>query len=322
MNVSRVQCLILALLCFFVPACNADKAKPRAVPKITVTTVQSKTVTLTQQYACKIESHHHIQIRAEEIGYLDAVNVKEGQTVTEGDVLFRINYKKLFEDEVDSKGDVLAATSKRQKARANVDPAAVALGLDDVKAPFDGMVGRLPHQQGSLVQKGETLTTLSDDGLIWAYFDVSESRYLEFKAAKLDQNTDDLKIELVLANGKKFDQIGKLGAIEAVFKPTTGSIRFRADFPNPNRLLRRGLTGTVLISRLQLDAIVVPQRATFEDHKSRYVYIVDKAGVAHRREIAVQNDLDNLFVVKSGVISGDKIVLDGALNVREGDQVE
>ena len=86
-----------------------------------------------------------------------------------------------------------------------------------IKAPFDGVVGRLPRQQGSLVQKGETLTTLSDNSLMWVYFNVPEARYLEYKSANLDQHKDDLKIELVLANGNKFHQLGKLGAIGAEF---------------------------------------------------------------------------------------------------------
>ena len=85
--------------------------------------------------------------------------------------------------------------------------------------------------------------------------------------ADLNQNKEDLKIELMLANGNKFEQLGKIGAIEADFNNETGNIPFRADFPNPDRLLRHGQTGTVLISRVQNDAIVIPQRATFESSR-------------------------------------------------------
>ena len=89
----------------------------------------------------------------------------------------------------------------------------------------------------------------------------------------------------MLANGNKFQQIGKIGAIEAEFNNETGNIPFRADFPNPDGLLRHGQTGTVLIRRVLKDAIVIPQRATFEVLDKRYVYVVDKDDVVHQREI-------------------------------------
>ena len=96
----------------------------------------------------------------------------------------------------------------------------------------------------------------------------------------------------MLANGSKFQQIGKIGAIEAKFNNETGNIPFRADFPNPDRLLRHGQTGTVLINRTLKNAIVIPQRATFEILDKRYVYVVDKDDVVHQREIVIQNELD------------------------------
>ena len=126
----------------------------------------------------------------------------------------------------------------------------------------------------------------------------------------------------MLANGKKFPQIGTIGAIEADFNNETGNIKFRADFPNPDRLLRHGQTGTVLISRVQNDAIVIPQRAVFEVLQKRYVYVLDNDDVAHQREIAIQNELEDLFVIKTGLTVDDKIVLEGARQVRDGEKVE
>ena len=102
----------------------------------------------------------------------------------------------------------------------------------------------------------------------------------------------------MLANGNKFPQTGKIGAIEAEFNNETGNIPFRADFPNPDRLLRHGQTGTVLIHRTLKNAIVIPQRATFEILDKRYVYVVDKDDVVHQRVIAVQNELEDIFVIK------------------------
>jgi membrane fusion protein (multidrug efflux system) len=212
--------------------------------------------------------------------------------------------------------------AKLAKAQARAKLAQAELNFADVTAPFDGIVDRPHQQQGGLVRKGETLTTLYDNSVMWVYFNVPERRYLEYKSANLDQHKDDLKIELVLANGHKFDQPGKLGAIGATFNNQTGSIPFRADFPNPDGLLRHGQTATVLIRREQDDAIVIPQGATFEVHDKRYVYVVDKDDVAHRREVVIRNELEDVFVVKAGVGVGDKIVTEGVRLVRDGDKVE
>ena len=190
-----------------------------------------------------------------------------------------------------------------------------------VKAPFDGIVDRLHYQQGSLVQEGEILTTLSDNSVMWVYFNVPEARYLEYMA-DLNQHKEICKSNSCWPNGNKFDQLGKIGAIEADFNNQTGNIPFRADFPNPDRLLRHGQTGTVLISRVQKDAIVIPQRATFEVLQKRYVYVVDKDDVAHQREIVIQNELEDIFVIKQGVGVDDKIVLEGIRQVRDGEKVE
>ena len=137
----------------------------------------------------------------------------------------------------------------------------------------------------------------------------------------LKQNQD-LKIELMLANGNKFDQLGKIGAIEADFNNETGNIPFRADFPNPNRLLRHGQTGTVLISRVEKNAVVIPQRATFEVLAKRYVYVIDGDNIAHQREITYENELEDIFLISSGLAVDEKIVLEGIRQIRDGDKVE
>ena len=346
MKVSPISAITLALISLSLPACNMHKEEQHEeVHKITATCPEEKDVTLIQQYVCQIHSQRHIQVRALERGYLEAIPVREGQVVKEGDLMFSVrpilyqskldaenaeaklatleyNYtKKLFEDKVVSQNEVLLLEAKMAKAKAKAQLAAAELDFATVKAPFDGIVDRLHHQHGSLVQEGEVLTTLSDNSLMWVYFNVPEARYLEYMT-DLSQRKEDLQIELMLADGNKFTQIGKIGAIEADFNNETGNIKFRADFPNPDLLLRHGQTGTILISRVQNDAIVIPQRAVFEVLQKRYVYVVDKEDVAHQREIVVQNEFEDLFVIKKGVGVDDKIVLEGIRQVRDGDKVE
>ncbi len=211
--------------------------------------------------------------------------------------------------------------AKLAKAEAKAKKAEAEFNFCKVRAPFDGIVDRLHEREGSLIKERDILTTLSDNSVMWVYFNVPEARYLEYMAA-LGQNKEDPRIELMLANGSKFPQIGKIGAIEAKFNNETGNIPFRADFPNPDRLLRHGQTGTVLIHRTLKNAIVIPQRATFEILDKRYVYVVGKDDVVHQREIIIQHEMDDIFVIKRGLDVNDKIVLEGVRQVHDGEKVE
>ena len=282
--------------------------------KVVVTSPEAKAVTITQPYVCQIHSQRHINVCALENGYLEEITVKEGQAVKKGDVMFKVvpilyqarldaelaeaklaqlefDYtKKLSEQKVVSQNEVALLGAKLARAQAKADLAGAELNFTNVKAPFDGIVDRLHQQLGSLIKEGDMLTTLSDNSLMWVYFNVPEARYLEYMAG-LNQDKEDQQIELMLADGNKFKQVGKIGAIEAKFNNETGNIPFRADFPNPDRLLRHGQTGTVVIRRVLKDAIVIPQRATFEILDKRYVYVVGKDNVVHQREIVIQNEV-------------------------------
>jgi len=348
--------------------------------RILVTTPVARDMVITQQYVCQIHSHRHIEVRAMQTGYLEEIPVKEGQTVKKGDSMFKViptlyqarldaeiaeaklaqleyNYtKKLAEDKVVSPNEVLLLDAKLAKAQAKVKLSQAELNFADVKAPFDGIVDSQRHQQGSLIAEGDILTTLSDNSIMWVYFNVPEARYLDYKA---DPDRDNIKVELILANGKKFPHIGSIGAIEADFNNETGNIAFRADFPNPDRLLRHGQTGTIVLSRVLKDAVVIPQRATFEVLAKKYAYVVsqesgsetdrpvltpvsdDKShasehahesehessgegerGVVRQREIVILNELDDIYLIKDGLKVGEMIVLEGIRQVHEGEQVK
>jgi membrane fusion protein (multidrug efflux system) len=327
-------------------ACNLHREEHHAeAHKVTATTPVSQSVVMTQEYVCQIHSQRHINVRALEMGYLEAIKVKEGQKVKEGEILFSVipvlyatsfeaekaearlaklewEYsQQLAKDNVVSVQEVALRQAKMAKAQAKADQAEAALDFTKVKASFDGIIDRLHHQQGSLVQEGEILTTMSDNSVMWVYFNVPEARYLQYMD-DVKNNKADFKIELRLANGKMFEQEGKIGAIEADFDNTNGNIMFRADFQNPELLLRHGQTGTIVISRVQDNSIVIPQRATFEVLTKRYVYVIDDENIAHQREITIDKELEDLYVIKSGVGTSDKIVLEGVRQVKDGEPVE
>ena len=185
------------------------------------------------------------------------------------------------EKAVVSENEVKLFEAKLARAKAKADLAQAELNFTNVTAPFDGIVDRLHEQEGSLIKEGDILTTLSDNSVMWVYFNVPEKQYLEYMASP-KQDKEEQKIELELANHDKFPQPGKIGAIEAQFNNETGNIAFRADFPNPDGLLRHGQTGTILIHRTLKNALVIPQRATFELLDKRYVWVVGEDDVAHQ----------------------------------------
>jgi membrane fusion protein (multidrug efflux system) len=126
----------------------------------------------------------------------------------------------------------------------------------------------------------------------------------------------------VLASHDKFPESCTRLTIEAQFNNETGNIAFRADFPNPDSLLRHGQTGTILIHQTLKNAVVIPQRATFELLDKRYVWVVGEDDVAHQRLITIMHELEDIFVIKSGLGVKDKIVLEGVRQVEEGSKVE
>jgi len=346
MKLSRVLVILLAVVVLALPACQKhEDQSDEGHHKIVATSPKVKDVVLTQQYVCQIHSQRHIKVCALSNGYLDEICVKEGQTVKKGDVMFKIlptlykarlaaekaeaklaelernNTRRLARDNVVSENEVKLYDAKLAKAEAKAKQAEAELNFTVVKAPFEGIVDRLHEQLGSLIKEGDVLTTLSDNSVMWVYFNVPEARYLDYMAG-VGREDESQKIELVLANGNKFEYPGEIGAIEAKFNNETGNIPFRADFLNPKGLLRHGQTGNVLIHRTQRNALVIPQRATFEILDKQYVYVIDKDGVIHQREIVVQNEMDDLYVLKSGLAPDDKFILEGVRQVHDGDKKE
>jgi membrane fusion protein (multidrug efflux system) len=345
---------ILEKMSHFVPAWSEhNKESQGEQHTITVTSPLAKDVTITQPYVCQIRSQRHIDVRALQDGYLEHILVKEGQAVTKGQVMFKIlptlyqakydaenaeaqlaqikfnNTEALFRKNVVSNQEVALAQAELDKANAKAKLALAELNFTDIKAPFDGIVDRLHEREGSLIKERDVLTTLSDNSVMWVYFNVPEARYLDFKARQgKSQDISKLKlvdsrIELVLANNRKFDQDGgDTVTVESEFNNETGNIPFRADFPNPDRLLRHGQTGTVRIHQKQKNAIVIPQRATFEILDKQYVWVVDENDVVHQRLITIEHGLEDIFVVQSGLDLKEKIVLEGIQHVHDGDKIE
>lgn len=276
------------------PHVGSTSGKGQARPKVVLTSPRRMDLTITFPYACEIQAQRHIGIQSLEEGIVDTILVKEGQVVQKGDVIFTI--------------------------RPILDKDRGAAGASKVFAPFEGRIGRIREPIGSLLKQGDILTTLSDTSVVWVYFQMSERSYLDDMAR--GHSLDDDRIELVLADRKKLPQPGKLGAVAAEFNNRTGTLPVRVDFPNSDGVLRHGQSGTVLIHREIKNALVIPQAATFEVRDRRYAYVVDHDGVVHQRPIVVEHESDEIFVIKKGLGVGDRIVLEGARAIHDGEKVD
>lgn len=347
--------LSLPLACRAIHAGKEEQEHQEKHHPIVLTNPIAKDAVSTKEYVCQIHSRRHIEIRALEEGYLRDIPVQEGQAVKEGQLLFEIvavlykarlhadeaelqlaeialrNTKVLFEKNIVSDQELALAKAERDRAKAKVDLAAAELGFTQVRAPFDGIIDRQYQQLGSLVEEGDVLTTMSDNSVMWVYFNVPEADYLDFEnqLSEADPAKPHLlrlpgaRIELELANGETFDQnAGDTVTVESNFDNETGTIQFRADFPNPDGLLRHGQTGTLSIHQPLKGALVIPQRATFEILDKQYVYVIGDDGIAHQRAITVAHEEDDIFIVESGLAPSDEIVLDGVRQLHDGDHVE
>ncbi|ELR73030.1 Putative Co/Zn/Cd efflux system membrane fusion protein [Fulvivirga imtechensis AK7] len=330
-----------AVLC--ITACQSHKEEHGSETKFLVTNPVKKDTSITKDYVCQVHSSQHIEMRALERGYLENIYVDEGQFVKKGQLMFQImprlyeaqlkkaqaeasyaqieyeNTKQLAEKNVVAPNELALAKAKLDKAKAEVLLEQVHLDFTKVKAPFDGIMDHFHVRLGSLVEEGELLTTLSDNHEMWVYFNVPEAEYLDYKSKVRKDSVANAR--LLMANNKLFDHVGKVTTIEADFNNETGNIAFRATFPNPDGLLRHGETGNILIETPLPNALLIPQKATFEVLDKKYVFVVDENDILRSREIKIGAELTHLYEVKRGLRETDNILLEGLRKVKEGQKI-
>jgi membrane fusion protein (multidrug efflux system) len=215
-----------------------------------------------------------------------------------------------------------AARSTMEEARSAQANAALMLSYTTIRAPFDGVVNRELLKVGSLIDDGTLLTTVSDTRAVFAYFNVSEAEYLAYmKTRRPDSARRTNQVRLVLADGTLYAPTGQIETVESQFQAGTGAIAFRARFANPERLLKHGATGKVRLANPVTDALLVPQKAVFEQQDKNYVYVVDARGQVRQRNFVPQSRLNAFYVVDSGLKAGEQIVCEGVQDLRGGSRI-
>lgn len=331
----------LATLLVIVQACNSKKESKPEEGKYTITSPLMVDTTFVKEYVAEIQSVQNVELRAKVKGFIETINVDEGQRVKAGQLLFTIrpkeyevelikskaevkkaevdaqNAKSLSDKNIISKSELSMALAKLEQAKADASLAELYVSYTKVRAPFDGVIDRLKFKAGSLIDEGTLLTTISNNKDVYAYFNVSEREYLDYKLG--DKNN---VVSLILANNEVHGYKGKIETIEGEFDKNTGSIAFRAKFPNPTYLLKHGQTGKVQLNLALKNAILIPQKSTYELQDKVYVYVVDQNNIVKARNIKIKQRLNNIYVIESGLAENDKIIFDGIQSLKEDDKVK
>lgn len=337
--------LLSVLIVLNLSSCKSeDKDKKEEMPIYPTTQPLKMDTNISKDFVAQIQSQKNIEIRAQGKGFLDKIYVDEGQYVKAGQVLFRImpqvyeaelmktraeveqarieyqNANILAGNNIVSKNEKALAKAKLDAASAEMRMAQLHLSFTTIRAPFSGIINRIPLKLGSLIEEGDLLTSLSDNTNVYAYFNVSEPEYLNYQTNADERSKQ--QVTLVMANGQEHPEKGFIQNIEGEFNNETGNIAFRAKFPNSDLLLRNGQTGKVRMEIPVKNALIIPQKATYEIQDQKYVFVVDKNGKVESRNIKVTYSLPDIYVVSSGLSVGDKILLEGVQKVRDNDVVK
>jgi RND family efflux transporter MFP subunit len=346
--------IILPLIIF--SGCNVkgNEGKKKAI-SLPVIRLEKKDTILQKTYVAAIQALQNVEIRAKIPGFIDKILVDEGQTVTKGQLLFSIEnaeyetqlartqavlsntkaeartaelemkrVKILVDKNVIAKTEyelaeakLNAAEAKVNEARSQEENARIKLTYTYIRAPFNGVIDRIPFKAGSLVSEGNLLTTVSNLDAIYAYFNVSENEYLRY--VKNKQPSQKMQeVTLALADGTAYPYMGHVETMENVFDANTGSIAFRARFPNPEKLLKHGATGKVRLTTKVTGALMVPQKAVFEIQDKNYVFLLGKDHVVKMTNFIPQTRINDFIIVQSGLSAGDSIVYEGIQQIRDG----
>lgn len=216
-----------------------------------------------------------------------------------------------------------SANASLAQAKAQLKNARATLNWTEVKSPVDGIIGNIPYRLGSLVNSGNVLTTVANTKEVFVYFSISESNLMNILSS-LEGNTQEEKIKnfppvkLKLKDGTIHPQEGKISTIGGQINTTTGTAMLRADFPNAEKILRSGFSGTIIIPMHLEDVIVIPQKATFSQQDKFLAWKVQGDSVVSTLIEVTPTPDGKEYVVNNGLNEGDKIVTDGIITLRNG----
>ncbi|ATC35211.1 efflux RND transporter periplasmic adaptor subunit [Elizabethkingia anophelis] len=314
-----------------------------------------------KEYPSNIEGIVNVDVKPQVTGYLQAVLVKEGQYVQKGQPLFRImpdvyneqvknsdaglksalaaqatarleveKLRPLVDGKVVSDMQLKTAQANYNAATAQVEQAKAALGSSKInanftliKAPVSGYIGRIPNRTGTLVSPTDTtaLTTLSDISTVQVYFSISEANYITYSKEGIFSG-DSGNIQLILADGSVYNQKGRVEAGSGNIDKATGSITMKAIFPNPDKLLRSGGAGKIVIGRTVDNIVQLPITSVKDIQDKFFVFKLADSSKVAMVPIQIDGKTKDTYYVKSGVKAGDKIAVNRIDMLQDGMKVQ
>lgn len=340
-----------------ITACSSKKENNSVSDKFPVTNPIMLDTIYANDYVANIQSLHFVELRARVKGFIEHINTDEGKEVKKDQILFSIsnqeykeellkskaalkilqaelkaaqlkitNLKSLVEKNVISKTELEIAETKEEalkakieEADADISEAEINLARTEIRSPFDGVIDLIPNKTGSLIDEGMLLSTVTNNKEIYAYFNVSEIEYLNFFSKT--SLADSEKVSLILANNAVHESKGIIETVNGKIDKSSGSLTLRAHFPNAQHIIKHGSSGKVRVYTPLKNALIIPQKSTFEIQDKMYVFVVDANNVVKMRSIIPKLRLPHLFVIQSGLSEGDKIIYEGIQNVKEGSEV-
>ena len=363
-SMKKNKILMFAAATMLLASCGGGGGRPSfGDNEFPVVTVGTASTTMQSTYPATIKGVQDVEIHPKVQGFITQINVREGQTVSAGQVLFvldnvtyqaqvrqaqasvntatascntaKLNYEnsqKLHENGVIGDFELQSATNQYESAKAALAQAQAALSSAKemlsfcyVKSPASGVVGSLPFKVGTLVSANNTLTTVSNISSMEIYFSMTEKDVLAMgkNAGGLNGAIQDMPaVQLKLADGTVYGQEGKVTKMSGVIDAATGSVQMIAVFQNPDKLLKSGGSGTVVIPHSNNDAIIISQSCVSEVQDKHFVYIVGSDNKVKYTEIKVdpQNDGNN-YIVTEGLKAGDKYVTNGITKLTDGMEI-
>lgn len=347
-------CFISGLLCACKQSDQQETHNKEFVP---IAILHPTTIKFPRSYVADIQAIQFVEVKPKVEGFIQQVFVDEGQLVKKGQPLFRLssdeylesvkeaeaNYKqaqaqydmaiydveridRLVTKQILSQIRLDHAIKEKEVAKMKVEQAKAQLqrsqmnySYTTITSPFDGYIDRIPYKVGSLVNPQSLLTTVSDISEIFAYYRVNESEYLDFKRRQLsgEEMEGINEVELVLSDGSIYGHKGRLETVEGDFERGTGSIAFRVRFPNPEGLLKHGVTGKVRMMTSMDNICLVPQKSTFEIQDFTYVYTVDEEHVVKVRSFHPLERYNNYYVTQD-LPDNIAIVYEGVQMMKDG----
>ena len=356
--------LMFAAASMLLASCGGGGGRPTfGDNEFPVVAVGTSSTTMQSTYPAVIKGVQDVEIHPKVQGFIVQINVKEGQTVSAGQVLFVLdnatyqaqvrqaqaqvntataslntakltyeNSQKLHASGVigdyelqSSKNSYESAVAGLAAAQASLASAKEMLSFCYVKSPAAGVVGSLPFKVGTLVSAANTLTTVSNISSMEVYFSMTEKDMLAMgkNAGGLTGAIDAMPaVKLKLADGTEYGQEGRVTKMSGVIDAGTGSVQIIAVFPNPEKVLKSGGSGAIIIPKSNTDAIIIPQSCVSEVQDKKFVYILDKDNKVKYTEIKVdpQNDGNN-YIVTEGLKTGDKYVTNGITKLSDGMEI-